>query len=208
MSAILINICLSLASVNISHFQFLLNGCIDLLQTWNKCYLWGTDQVLLHLKWMQDPIWLPWLIIGWHNFDFRRTAAEIYSKLGQNIPYGVLTKCWYFLCGSEFRYGIPCLWFADTFSTSQEWLQGSTVNLAHVFLMWSRPNVTFYVDPKSKIATLDTFLYILLSFSLGFTNTIKARCMKLYMDNSYGTTYIPYSLKDPGILSVPHREKM
>jgi len=43
-----VSLCHGTASVNFSHFQFLLKNCLrDLLQTWHKCSLWSPDYVLL-----------------------------------------------------------------------------------------------------------------------------------------------------------------
>jgi len=80
----------------------------------------------------------------------------IYSKLATNVPYEVPTKCCYFESQSEIQYGCPGLWLADTFWTSsQEWLQGYTPNLPHIFLMRSWPSVvTSQDDPKSSMAAL------------------------------------------------------
>jgi len=74
---------------------------------------------------------MPWCVVHSSTFPFKwffsRMAAAIYSKLDTNVPYQVRTMCCYFLCRSEIQYGHPGLWLANTFSTSQEWLQGSTL---------------------------------------------------------------------------------
>jgi len=60
----------------------------------------------------------------------------------------------------------------------QERLQGSSPNLAQMFLMGSRPSVfTFYVDPKSKMATLASDW--LRHFQLLLKNGCMNLCQKL-----------------------------
>jgi len=133
----------------LTHFQILLkNSCRskDLPKTWHRCSLWCSDQVLLLYKWIRNPIWLPWSMICWQVFNFfSRTTAGIYSKLSTDVPYGVPTKCCYFLSGCKVEYSWHGLWLADTFLTSsQEQLQGSTSNLAQMFLMGSRQSVVTF----------------------------------------------------------------
>jgi len=57
-------------------------------------------------------------------------------------------KCLWNFSWTEIQYGWPGLWLADIFFTStQERLKGSTLNLVQMFLMESRPSVvTFTVD--------------------------------------------------------------
>jgi len=43
---------------------------------------------------------------------FSRTAEGIYSKLGTDVPYGVPTKCCYFLCECEIQDCFSNLWLA------------------------------------------------------------------------------------------------
>jgi len=59
------------------------------------------------------PIWPRWPRIGWHIFNFSKTAEGIYSKLSTNVPHEVLTKCCYFLSWFEIQYGHRCLLLAD-----------------------------------------------------------------------------------------------
>jgi len=130
----------ALASDWLTCFELLLkNDWRDLLQTCHKCSLWGPDQVLLLFKRIQNPIWPPWPLIGWHILNFfSRTAQGIYSKLATKVPYEVPTKCCYFSSRSKIQYCRPGLWLADTFWTSsQELLKGSTPNLPQMFLMIS-----------------------------------------------------------------------
>jgi len=144
-------------SVNFSHFELLLkNDWRNLHKSWHKCSLRGLDQELLLFKSIQNPIWPPWPLIGWHILNFSRTTEGIYSILATNVPYKVPTKSYYFLNRSEIQYGRPGLWLADAFWIfPQERLKGPTSNLPPMFFMRSRPSVfTLQVDLTSNMATL------------------------------------------------------
>jgi len=69
----------TLASDRLTHFQ---EWCRYLLQTWHRCFLWVSIQVLLLFMWIQNPIWPLWSLIGWHVFNFfSRVADWFYSKV-------------------------------------------------------------------------------------------------------------------------------
>jgi len=66
----------ALASDWLICFELLLkNSRRDLHQTCHTCSLWGPGQVLLLLKLIWNPIWPPWLLIGWHIFNVWRRMA-------------------------------------------------------------------------------------------------------------------------------------
>jgi len=112
-----------------------------------QIFLMVSLQSAVTYKCIQNPIWPPWPLIGWHIFDFiSRTAAGIYSKHGTNVPYGVPNKCCYFYV--DLKSNMATLaWLADTFFTfSQEQLQESTPKLAQMFLMWSRLSVVAFTS--------------------------------------------------------------
>jgi len=102
---------------------------------------------------------IPWRIVSLavHQstfqifYFFSRKAEGIYSKLGTNVPYEVPTKCCYFLSRSKIQYVHPGLWLADAFSTSQEWLQGSTPNLTQMFLHFLGPDKLLLLLWQSEI---------------------------------------------------------
>jgi len=80
----------ALASDWLIHYQLLLkNDWRDLLQTCNKCSLWGPNQVWLLFKWSEIQygrygLWLA------DTFNFLPRITEgIYSKLATNSPYEV-----------------------------------------------------------------------------------------------------------------------
>jgi len=175
-----------LASVNFSHFHVFKYGWRDLLQSCHKCSLSGPDQVLLLFKQIRNPKWPPWPLIGWHIFNFfSRTAEGIYSKLATPVFYEVPNKCCYFLSRSEIQYGHPSLFLADTFSTSQERLKGSAVNLTQMVLIRSWPSVvTFKVDLKSKMAAWPLIVWHIFNFFWRMAAGIYSKLATLYLTRS------------------------
>jgi len=82
---------------------------------------------------------LLFLLIFFSNGEGAWTAMRIYSKFCTNVPYKVLTKCYYLWSGCEIQYG---LLLSDTFSTTSQ-------------------------EQKTKMATLDKSLgHILFKLSL------------------------------------------
>jgi len=99
-----------LASDWLTHFQLLLkNGLQEYTPNLAQILFMGWSQPsVVTFMWIQNPVWPPWPLIVWHIFDLLlRMAAGIYFKLGTHVPYGILTKCCYFLCGKEVQGGHP-----------------------------------------------------------------------------------------------------
>ena len=69
--------------------------------------------------WIGKTRWLPWPLIGWDIFDFSSETAERNStNLGQEARSQRPLPNLCFSGRSEKQDGRPCLWLAETFSTS------------------------------------------------------------------------------------------
>ena len=63
--------------------------------------------------------WPPWPLIGWDIFVFSSETAEQNStKLDRKQDLNVLYQVCVFRADRKNKYGRPCLWLAETFSTS------------------------------------------------------------------------------------------
>ena len=92
--------------------------------------------------------WLPWLLIGWDIFDFFSETAEGNStKLDRKQDLNVLYQICVFRADRKKKDGRPCLWLAETFSTSplkplkeiQRNLTGSKISMSSAKFVFFGP---------------------------------------------------------------------
>jgi len=171
--------------------------------------------MLLHGKWIRNPIWPPYPLIDWHILDFfSRTAEGIYSNVVTNVLNGVTNKCVTFkwirnpICPP---FPLICWHILYFFSRTAS---GIYYNLV-INVPYRVTNKCYYFLRGSEIQNgcpglwlADTFstsfqeLFMLNNnqdchtLSVGFTNIAWARGMEFNMEKSYGTTLI-HSLRDP-----------
>jgi len=109
---------------------------------WEKCSLWGPNQVLLLFMEIWNPICPSWPLIGWHIFDFSRMLAGIYSQFGTNInvAYGVPIKC----CDFNVDHKSLASYWLTHFQllSKNSYMQGSTqLPIWHKCSLWSPDQV-------------------------------------------------------------------
>ena len=89
--------------------------------------------------------WPPWSLIGWDIFDFSSETAEQNStKLDRKKDLNVLYQVCVFRADRKKQDGHPCLWLAETFSTSPlKPLNGIWQNLTGIMISTSSTKFVF-----------------------------------------------------------------